>query len=235
MDEGKEITMDYGDIIEQLRSLADPEKVKGMARYGITPAKAFGISIPDLRKMARSIGKDHQLALKLWDSGYRETCILASMVDDPSMVTQEQMDEWVEGFDYWEICDQCCMNLFEKTPFAYDKAMEWSGRDEEFVKRAGFVMMARLAVSDKQASDDMFESFLPIIIRESCDSRNYVKKAVNWALRQMGKRNITLNQKAIDTARKIQLIDSKSARWIASDALRELTGDAVQKRLGARS
>lgn len=229
------MTVGYEGIIEELRSLADPERIEGMARYGITPEKVFGVSIPDLRKMARSIGKDHKLALELWSAGFRETCILASMVDEPSLVTQEQMEEWVGDFDYWEICDQCCMNLFEKTPFAYDKAIEWSSRGEEFVKRAGFVLMVRLAVSDKQASDVMFESFLPIIIRESGDSRNYVKKAVNWALRQIGKRNISLNQKAIATARQIQLIDSKSARWIASDALRELTEEAVRKMLDARS
>jgi 3-methyladenine DNA glycosylase AlkD len=141
------------------------------------------------------------------------------------------MEKWVLDFDYWEICDQCCMNLFEKTGFAYEKAIEWSLRDEQFVKRAGFVLMARLAVSDKKADDSRFEQFFPMMLREADDERNFVKKAVNWALRQIGKRNLGLNEKAIETAMEIQKIDSKSARWIASDAIRELSGEAVQKRL----
>jgi 3-methyladenine DNA glycosylase AlkD len=153
------------------------------------------------------------------------------MIDEPEIVTEEQMEHWVKDLDYWEICDQCCMNLFERTIFAYQKAVEWSSRDEEFVKRAGFVLMAHLAVSDKKAKDNDFEMFLPLIIREASDNRNFVKKSVNWALRQIGKRNLNLNCKAIKTANDIQNIDSKSARWIASDAIRELTGEAVQSRL----
>ncbi len=147
------------------------------------------------------------------------------------MVTQEQMEQWVLDFDYWEICDQCCMNLFEKTNFAYYKATGWSSRTEEFVKRAGFVLMARLAVSDKKADDSRFEQFFPILVREAYDERNFVKKAVNWALRQIGKRNLALNKKAIEIAMVIRKIDSSSAKWIASDAIRELSGEAVQKRV----
>mgnify|MGYP000215224980 CR=1 FL=1 len=160
-----------------------------------------------------------------------ETRILASMTEQPEKVTEKQMEEWVKDFDYWEICDQCCMNLFEKTPFAYDKAVEWGQRDEEFVKRTGFVLMARLAVSDKKADDDVFEQFFPLIVRESCDSRNYVKKAVNWALRQIGKRNLYLHSKALETANEILSIDCPAARWIARDAIRELTGEKVQQKL----
>jgi len=174
------------------------------------------------------VGADTQ---RLWATGIRETQILASMIDDPKMITEAQMEEWVQDFHYWEICDQCCMNLFEKTGFAYQKAVEWSSDDGEFVKRAGFVLMARLAVSDKKADDGQFEGFLPIIKREASDDRNNVKKGVNWALRQIGKRNRSLNREAIAAAEEIRKTDSRSAGWIASDALRELTSEAVQKRL----
>ncbi len=223
--------MQYDDILERLKSLSDAKAVEGMAKYGITPGKAYGVSIPELRKIAREVGKDHGLAQRLWESDIRETQILASMIDEPGMITEDQMESWVEEFDYWEICDQCCMNLFEKTKFAYRKAIEWSSNDREFIKRAGFVLMARLAVGDKKADDREFIKFLPIIKRESTDNRNFVKKAVNWALRQIGKRNLALNEMAIKNANEIQQVDSTSARWIASDALRELAGEAVQNRL----
>jgi 3-methyladenine DNA glycosylase AlkD len=227
--------MQYDDILKKLKSLSDPKAVEGMARFGINPENTFGVSIPNLRQIAKETGKDHALAQQLWASGIHEARILASMVDDPKMVTEEQLERWVKDFDSWDVCDQCCMNLFEKTQFAYQKAVEWSSNDKEFIKRTGFVLMARLAVSDKKADDKQFEPFLPIIKRESTDNRNFVKKAVNWALRQIGKRNLNLNGKAIETAEGIQEIDSKSARWIAADALRELTGQAVLERLQAKS
>jgi len=223
--------MQYGDIIEKLKSLSDPKAVKGMARFGINPEKTFGISIPNLRKMAKETGMDHALAQQLWASGIHEARILASMIDSPEIVTEEQMEGWVKDFDSWDVCDQCCMNLFDKTNFAYGKAVEWSTRKEEFVKRAGFAMMACLAWHDKNADDRQFEPFFSIIKREAYDNRNFVKKAVNWALRQIGKRNLNLNGKAVETAKEIQEIDSKSARWIASDAIRELTSQAVRERL----
>lgn len=223
--------MQYDDILERLKSLADAKAVEGMAKYGITPEKTYGVSIPALRGIAKEVGTDHGLAQRLWKTDIRETRILASMIDDPRTVTEEQMESWVRGFDSWEICDQCCQNFFEKTKFAYQKAMEWSSRDKEFIKRAGFVLMARLAVSDKKADNKEFVRFLSIIKRESSDNRNFVKKAVNWALRQIGKRNLTLNQMAIKTAKEIQQMDSGSARWVASDAIRELTSEAVQERL----
>lgn len=202
-----------------------------MARFGINPENTYGISIPNLRRLAREIGRDHALAQELWASGIHEARILASMIDESSNVTEEQMEAWARDFDSWDVCDQCCMNLFEKTGYAYQKCVEWSSREEEFVKRAGFALMARLAVSDKKAGDEQFAEFFPIIKREAADNRNYVKKAVNWALRQIGKRNRSLNRVAISTAKEIQEIDSKSARWIASDALRELTSEQVQGRL----
>jgi len=149
--------MEYEKIIKKLKSLSNPEAIIGMARYGITPENTYGVSIPNLRKIVKEIGKSHKLAQKLWTINIRETQILASMIEDPEMVTEEQMEGWVKEFNYWEICDQCCMNLFEKTRFAYKKAIEWSSKEEEFVKRAGFVLMARLAVSDKKADDNKFE------------------------------------------------------------------------------
>jgi 3-methyladenine DNA glycosylase AlkD len=223
--------MEYEKVIKKLKSLSNSEAIIGMARYGITPGNTYGVSIPNLRKIAKEIGINHKLTQQLWGTNIRETKILASMIEDPEIVTEEQIENWVKEFDYWEICDQCCINLFEKTKFAYKKAIEWSSKEKEFVKRAGFVLIARLAVSDKKADNNKFEKFLPIIKREATDDRNYVKKAVNWALRQMGKRNLNLNSKAINAAKEIQEMDSKSAKWIASDALRELTSEAVQKRL----
>ncbi|WP_407355544.1 DNA alkylation repair protein [Methanolobus sp. WCC5] len=221
----------YSDIIHELESNSRPEAIEGMARYGITPKKAYGVSIPVLRRIAKGLGRNHELALKLWEGDIRETRILAGMVDDVSQVTGEQMDEWVQEFDYWEICDQCCMNLFEDHPLAYDKAMEWSRRDEELVKRAGYVMMARLAVSDKKADDAQFEQFFPLIINGSDDPRNYVKKAVNWALRQIGKRNLALNARAMALCEELLDGSSGSARWIAADALRELRSEKVLEKL----
>ena len=223
--------MQIEEILNHLKSLSNPEAIAGMARFGITPHQTYGVSMSDLRKLAKEIEKDHNLAQKLWNLDNRETRILASMVDDPRRVSEEQMESWVKDFSYWEICDQCCMNLFEKTKFAYSKAIEWSSNKQEFIKRAGFVLMARLAVSDKKAKDNQFEQFFPIIKREATDNRNFVKKAINWALRQIGKRNLRLNKLAIEVAKEIQEIDSKAARWIASDALRELTSEKVLKRL----
>ncbi|MEK6657552.1 MAG: DNA alkylation repair protein [Nitrospirota bacterium] len=225
--------MNYTDVLKKLKSLSNPKAVAAMARFGINPENTYGISIPNLRKIAKQIGKEHTLAQQLWAAAIHEARILAGMIDDPQMVTEKQMEDWVRDFDSWDVCDQVCMNLFEDTSFAFKKAIAWSKRKEEFVKRAGFVMMARLAVSDKKADDKQFEKFLPIIKREAKDERNFVKKAVNWALRQIGKRNLKLNKKAIETAKEIQKIDSKSARWIAADALRELTGKAVQKKINA--
>jgi 3-methyladenine DNA glycosylase AlkD len=202
-----------------------------MARFGINPKNTYGVSIPRLRKLAKQTGMDHSLAQQLWKSGIHEARILAGMIDDPKLATEAQMERWVKHFDSWDVCDQCCLNLVEKTPFAYRKCMEWSSREEEFAKRAGFVLMARLAVSDKQAEDHRFERFLHRIKREASDERNFVKKAVNWALRQIGKRNRRLNREAIETAKEIRNMDSQSATWIAADAIRELTSDAVRARL----
>lgn len=221
----------FDEILKKLKSLSNLKAIEGMARFGITPEKTYGVSVPNLRKLAKETKADYKLVQLLWKLNTRETRMLACMIANPEMVSEEQMENWVREFNYWEICDQCCQNLFEKTKFAYQKAVEWSFREEEFVKRAGFVLMARLAVSDKKADDEQFEEFFPIIKRESIDNRNFVRKAVNWALRQIGKRNLNLNKKAIKTAKEIQNIDNKAAKWIASDAIRELTSKAIQKRL----
>ncbi len=223
--------MQSKEVVKKLKSLSDPEAAAGMARFGINPENTLGISIPTLRKMAKEIGKDHKLAGELWASGIHEARILAGMVEDPEAVDENQAEAWVRDFDSWDLCDQVCMNLFWLTPFAYQKCYEWSSKDEEFVKRAGFALMSRLAWSDKKAADQEFIKFLPVIEREATDERNFVKKAVNWALRQIGKRNLALNKHAVKTAREIQKLDSKSARWIAADALKELEGEAVQARL----
>ncbi|HVO70238.1 MAG TPA: DNA alkylation repair protein [Aggregatilineaceae bacterium] len=228
--------MNVTDILDHLKSLSNPDAVAGMARYGINPQFAYGISIPTLRALAKEIGRDHALAEQLWDSGTHEARILASMIDDPKQVTEAQMDRWVEDFNSWDLCDQCLGHLFDRQgKLAHRKALEWSARQEEYVKRAGFVLMARLAVGNKGMADADFEPFWPIMIREATDERNYVKKAINWALRQIGKRSLPLNARAIATAREMQQLDSKAARWIASDALRELASEAVQARLRERA
>jgi len=219
------------DIIARLKALSNPGAVEEMAKVGIKPGKSYGVSTPNLWALAREIGVDHGLAQELWASGIHDARLVAGLIDDPEATTGEQMDSWARDFDSWAVCDHCCSQLFARTRYAHDKAVEWSGSDQEYVKRAGFVMMASLVVKDRKAADERFEAFFPIMVREAGDERNYVKRAVNTALRTVGKRNSSLNQKAIETAREIGELDSKSARWIASDAIRELTGDAVQKRL----
>jgi 3-methyladenine DNA glycosylase AlkD len=223
--------MRSSDVLDELRSLADPAGREGMARFGINPSRALGIRIPQLRAIARRVGKDHQIAAELWASGIHEARLLACFVDDPSQVTEAQMEAWAAEFDSWDLVDQCCGNLFDRTPFAYDKAAEWAGREDQFVKRAGFAMMALLAVHDKQAPDERIEAFLPLIEREAPDARNFVRKAVNWALREIGKRNAALHAAAIECCERILASGVRSARWVATDALRELRSDAVISRI----
>jgi 3-methyladenine DNA glycosylase AlkD len=226
--------MHYDEIIQKIKSLANPKNVEGMARFGINQTNTYGVSVPVLRKMAREAGRDHGLALELWSSGIHEARMLASFIDRPDMVTEEQMESWVKDFDSWDVCDQCCSNLFDRTPVAHQKAVQWCEREEEFVRRAGFVLMACLAVHDKKADDRAFIKFLPLMKKYATDERNFVKKAVNWALRQVGKRNVNLNEMAIKTAEEIKQIDSRSARWIAGDAIRELSSDAVRDKLAKK-
>lgn len=226
--------MNYKTIISRLKSKKNPKNIAGMARFGISAKNTLGVNIPVIRKMAKEIGKDpsfakttagrHNLALELWDSGIHEARILAALIDDPALVTNAQMEKWVKDIDSWDICDQACMNLFDKTEFAWEKPFTWSKRNKEFVKRTGFALMAALASHDKRSDNKKFIKFLPVIKREATDERNFVRKAVNWALRGIGKRNKDLCREAIKTAREIQekYPGNKTAKWIASDAIREL-------------
>lgn len=209
------------EILQELKTLADPAVIATNQRFGVTALNPLYVKIPDLRRIARGVC-DHDLALQLWASGYHEARLLASMVADPALVTRAQMDQWAMDFESWDLCDGVCLNLFGKTTHAMQCALEWPDRPQEFVRRAGFVMMAVLALHDKQRADADFIQFLPIIVHYATDGRNFVKKAVNWALRQVGKRNLALCQQAMQTARTIRQVDSPAARWIASDALREL-------------
>ena len=227
----EKVIVSVNEILEQLKAKSKPENLAGMARFGISTENRFGVSIPVLRKMAKDLGKKHDLALELWKTGVSEAMILASMIDEPAKLTEEQMELWVKDFNSWDVCDQVCLNVFEKNDLAWKKVVDWSKREEEFVKRAAFALLACLVWHKKEAEDQLFIDFLPIIKRESTDNRNFVKKAVNWALRNIGKRNLTLNRAAIDTGREIRKIDSKASRWIASNALKELESDAVQEKL----
>ena len=223
--------MNCEEIIKRLKSLSDPEAVKGMAQYGINSKNNLGVSIYKLRPIAKEIGKAHELALELWDSRIHDARLLACFIDDPSKVTGKQMNSWAKDFDSWDICDQACTSLFDLTPLAWEKVFEWAERDEEFVKRGAFSLIAGLSVHNKKASDENFRQFIPIIKKHSIDGRNYVKKAVNWALRNIGKRNLILNKDMIRLSKEILKINSKTAKWIATDAIRELTSEKIQERL----
>ena len=222
-------------VLEELHGLADPTRLTGMSRYGIATDRALGVTVTELRAVARTLGRDHELAAALWDSGVHEARLLATMVDEPALVSEAQAERWVRDVGSWDLCDGLCGNLLDRTPFAFDKAIEWSDRDEEFVKRAAFALMACAAVHRKDVDDAPFERFLPIVAAEATDDRNYVKKGVNWALRQIGKRSPTLNRSAIAVAQELRSSPERSARWIGSDALRELTSDQVRQRLAAKA
>ena len=219
------------EVLEKLKSNSRPDQLEGMARYGMAVERRLGVSIPDIRKIAKELGKDNKLALELWKTGIAEARIIAAMIDDPEKLTEGQMEDWVKDINSWDVCDQVCMNLFEKTPLAWQKIIDWSEREEEFVKRAAFALIACLAWHDKKAEDEKFIELFPVIMRGVVDERNFVKKAVNWALRNIGKRNLNLNKAAVNAAKEVQRLDSKAARWIAFDALRELESEAVQMRL----
>ena len=213
------------EILKKMKSYYNPRNIAGMARYGINVEKAFGVPAPVLQKMAREIRADHALAERLWATGIHDAKHLAALADDPKQVTEAQMERWARDFDSWDVVDGCCNHLFRKTEFAHRKAVEWTARKEEFIKRAGFVLIACLAVHDKAAPNSVFERYLRLLKKGATDERNFVKKAVNWALRQIGKRNLKLREAAIKAGKEIQQLDSKAARWIAADALRELTNE----------
>lgn len=231
--------MTVDEIVKKLESLGSPENVAGMARFGIVTKKAFGVAAPDLKSLAKEVKKAikdrHTLALDLWKTGIHDARAVAYLIDDPKQVTERQMDLWAKNFDNWAIVDGTCGHLFCRTPLAYKKAFEWSERDKEFIKRAGIVLIAWLAVHDKKADDERIAEFLPVLEKNSDDDRNFVKKAVNWALRQIGKRSLMLNKLAVETAQRIKLQGTKPARWIAADALRELTSEKILERLQAKA
>lgn len=218
-------------VLRELQSLGDKRNIDGMARFGIRTKVAYGVAKPRMDDLARKIGKSHTLALQLWKTGVHDARILAGMIDEAPQVTPRQMDVWVKDFDNWDVCDGTCCHLFVFARPAWQKAIAWTQRREEFEKRAGFALIAYLAYRDKTAPDTRFLRALPILRREAHDERNFVRKAVNWALRNIGKRNLHLNVAAIRAAEQIKRIDSRAARWIAADALRELRSDAVLRRL----
>jgi len=217
--------------LAELRRLGEKRNVDGMAHFGIVAKIVYGVAKPKMDELARRIGRDHELALDLWSTGVHDARILAGMIDEPAKVTDEQMNRWMRDFDNWDVCDGTCCHLFVFAEPAWDRAIEWTKRTAEFEKRAGFALLAYLAYRDKNASDALYKKLLPILLREAHDDRNFVRKAVNWALRNIGKRNLNLNRAAIQAAERMQRIDSRAARWIAADALRELKSEAVQNRL----
>jgi 3-methyladenine DNA glycosylase AlkD len=231
--------MTVNEIIKKLELLENPVNIAGMARFGIFTKKAFGVSAPVLKQLAKDIKKQtedrHALALELWETGIHEARIIAYLIDNPKEVTFEQTESWVKDFDNWAICDGACGHLFCKTEFAYEKAFEWAEGEEEFIRRAGIVLMAWLAVHDKKADDSRISQFLPVLESKSDDERNFVKKAVNWSLRQIGKRNLALNKLAVESAGRLKARNTKAARWIAMDALRELTSEKTLERLAKKN
>ena len=220
------------EVVAKLRALENKDRLAGKAHFGINVDKALGLSMPEIRGVAKTVTKDHELAEALWQTDLHETRLIASMIDHPKWVSEDQMDRWVVDFDSWDVCDQTCGELFDKTPFVTKKIHEWSTREEEFVKRAAFALMAWQAVHDKKRDDQDFLPYLALIEREAKDARNFVKKAVNWALRQIGKRSAALHPYALKLAEKLAADQDKTARWIGADAVRELKSEKVTKRLG---
>jgi 3-methyladenine DNA glycosylase AlkD len=219
------------EILTKLKSKAKPDNLPGMARYGINTEKRLGVQIPELRQLAKETGKNHQIALELWQTGIAEARILAAMTDEPEKVTEQQMENWVKDINSWDIDDQITMNLFEKTPLSWKKITDWSQRPEEFVRRTAYSLLACLAWHNKTATDQQFTQLFPVIASGATDERKSIQKAISWALRTIGKRNPQLNLAAIQLAQEIQQTNTKPARWIANDVTRELQSQSVQNRL----
>jgi 3-methyladenine DNA glycosylase AlkD len=209
------------------------KNVEGMARYGIKARRAFGVSMGTMLPLKKRLGRDHDLALALWKTGWYEARLLAALVDDPAMVTKRQMNAWAAGFENWADCDTVCFHLFDRTPFAWGKASEWTASPKEFVKRAGFALMASLALHAKSAPDKNFLTFLPLIEAGAGDPRNFVKKAVSWALRGIGRRSAALHIEALKVARRLAESPEPAARWVGKDVIRDLTRPAIIKRVAA--
>jgi len=218
-------------VLAELKKKARPDVLGGLDRFGIPSAKRLGVTIPETRKMARALGTDHPLALSLWKTGVPDARILASMIADAGLLTSREMEAWVKDFDAWDICDQVCMNLFSRSPLGWKKIRPWVNSRHEFVKRAGFVLIAVLAWHDKETPDKIFTSYFSLLKKGAQDERNFVKKAVNWALRGIGKRKKSLHAPALRLSRELAKSASKSARWVGQGALRELESAAIRKRL----
>jgi len=223
--------MNSKNVLKDLKSMGKEKNIRGMGKFGIKTENNLGVSVTDIRKYSKKIGKDHGLALDLWKTGIRDARMLAACIEDPEKVTESQIEDWVKDFDSWDICDHCCGHLIDKTSFSYKKAKEWAKREKEFEKRAGFALIAWLALHDKKVNDKEFEKFFPLIKSESIDNRNFVKKAISWALRNIGKRNLKINKKAVELAKEIKKIDAVSSKWIANDVIKELTSGKIIKRL----
>ncbi|MEP0323398.1 DNA alkylation repair protein [Bauldia litoralis] len=221
-------------VLAELKGLGSEKNRLGMARFGIETGRAFGVSITILRPLARRLGRNHDLALALWASGFHEARLLAAFIDEPKKVTRDQMNAWASDFDSWDLCDQVCLKLFVRTPFVDDRIAAWTDDDREFVRRAGFALMAAYAVHGKTVPDARFTALLPTIERHATDPRNFVKKAVNWGLRQIGKRSMTLHAPALSLAERLAASDDRTARWIGRDAVRELSDPVQLERIATR-
>ena len=225
---------DADSVIALLKRHATKATRDGMARYGLPSDRAFGVAVGTMKKLSKDIGRNHELAAALWETGWYEARMMAGFIDDPAQVTQAQMERWAADFDNWGICDTVCFNLFDRTPHAWEKVAAWAVREEEFVKRTAFALLASLVAHDRSAADKQFERSLRLIEKAATDERNFVKKAVNWSLRCIGKRNASLNKAAVAVAMRLAASTNATARWVGKDALRELTSPALKRRLVAR-
>ncbi|HTG95640.1 MAG TPA: DNA alkylation repair protein [Pyrinomonadaceae bacterium] len=224
-------TPNVDSVVARLKRLGTKKQRDAMSRYAIPSENAFGVSVGKIRDMGKQLGRNHDLAQALWDTGWYEARMLAAFVDDPAQVTPAQMDRWCRDFDSWAIVDTICFHLFDKTPYAFAKAKAWANRRNEFEKRAAFALLASLGVHDKTASDESFAKCLPLIERAATDERNFVKKGVSWALRVIGRRNNELNRSAVALSKRLCASEEPAARWVGRDALKELTSPAVLRRL----
>ena len=222
------------EVVAALKRLATKSTRDGMTRYAIPNDKAFGVSMSDIQKLAKTVGRNHELALALWETGWYESRMITAFIDEPERVTKSQMDRWCREFDNWAICDTLCFKLFDQTPHAWSKVVEWSSKEDEYVKRAAFALLASLAGHDKSATDKQFLDCLPLIERAATDERNFVKKGVSWALRGLGRRNARLNKAALELAERLANSSDKSSRWIGREAIRELKGRVVVKQLATK-
>ena len=223
--------METKEVLMWLEQKGTRRTVEGMARYGIQAERAFGVSVGTLRSLAKRLGKDQPLSLKLWETGWYEARLLATFVGDPQQVTRRQMNAWASDFENWADCDTACFCLFDRSPHAWELAARWAVSPREFVKRGGFVLMACLAAHDKVSPGDRFLPFLPMIEKGASDDRNFVKKGVSWALRMIGRRSRALHRAALPVAKRLALSKEAAPRWIGKDALRELTSPKVLERV----